>query len=160
MSTHVLIITLTIGAASVSCAHRLPNGGDWASELAARPGSSLPPEGSSQAQVLTFFGITQSRSVGKQHFLAGSGYVAFNGGGSTLAGPNRNQNPYIELTIANRRDPMLASCLQLLAPESFTDGAVQISGSGYFAALPGVQLRQLALVRLLNLTGCKVVPRR
>jgi hypothetical protein len=25
-----------------SCSHRLPNGGEWAAELAVRPGSTLP----------------------------------------------------------------------------------------------------------------------
>jgi hypothetical protein len=150
------VLTNTI----VACSHRVPNGGEWAADLAVRPGSTLPREGASQKQVITLFELSQQRDVGKQFFIAGVGYVAFNGGGSTLAGYNRALDPFVELTIANRRDPALAACRALFVPASFTDNAVQISGSGHFAALPGVFQRQLAVVRLEAVSGCKLVPRR
>jgi hypothetical protein len=61
------------------CAHRLPNGGEWAGELAVRPGSSLPQAGASQQQTITLFEVSQQRRVGRRFFVAGVGYVAFNG---------------------------------------------------------------------------------
>jgi hypothetical protein len=66
----------------------------------------------------------------------------------------------IELTVADRRDPRLQACLALLVPASLVDNAVQISGTGHFAALPGVYTRQLAVLRLETFAGCKLVPRR
>jgi hypothetical protein len=144
----------------VSCAHALPNGGDWASELAVRPGSTLPRQGATQSQVITLFSVSQQREIGKQFFIAGVGYVTFDGGGTTLAGYNRALDPFIELTIADRRDRMLPACLGLLVPTSFVKNAVQVSGNGYFAALPGVQSRNLAVLRLESITGCKLVDRR
>jgi len=142
------------------CAHRVPNGGEWTSELAVRPGSSLPQEGASQEQVVTLFKVSEQREVGRQFFIAGVGYVKFNGGGTTLAGYNRDLDPFVELTIADRRDPQLEDCRELMVPESFVKNAVQISGTGHFAALPGVWTRQLAVLRLETLSGCKLVPRR
>jgi hypothetical protein len=153
--------TAVVAAAiAVSCAHRLPNGGDWAGELAVRPGSSLPRQGAMQPQVITLFSVSQQRDVGKQFFIAGVGYVRFDGGGTTLAGANRALDPFIELTIADRRDRILPACRALLVPASFVNNAVQISGTGYFAALPGVQSRNLAILRLENISDCKLVDRR
>ncbi len=152
----VTTATMIVGG----CSHRVPNGAEWAADLAVRPGSTLPREGASQKQVITLFELRQQRDVGKQFFVAGVGYVAFNGGGSTLAGYNRALDPFVELTIANRRDPALAACRAMIVPASFVDHAVQISGNGQFAALPGVFTRQLAVVRLETFSGCKLVPRR
>jgi hypothetical protein len=154
------LAAIVVGAVSASCSHRLSNGGDWAAELAVRPGSSLPREGASQRQVITLFEVSQQRAVGRQFFIAGVGYVTFNGGGTTLAGYNRALDPFVELTVAERRDPKLAACLALLVPPSFVDHAVEISGTGHFAALPGVFTRQLAVLRLETISGCKLVPRR
>jgi len=151
---------LALVALFTGCAHGLPNGGEWAGELAVRPGSTLPREGASQQQVITLFEVSQQRTVGKQFFIAGVGYVAFNGGGTTLAGYNRALDPFVELTIADRRDPGLAACRDLLVPASFVDHAVQISGMGHFAPLPGVYTRNLAVLRLETFSGCKLVPRR
>ncbi len=151
---------IALVALFAGCAHRLPNGGEWAGELAVRPGSTLPREGATQQQVITLFEVSQQRPVGKQFFIAGVGYVAFNGGGSTLAGFNRALDPFVELTIADRRDPELAACRALLVPASFVDHAVQISGMGHFAALPGIYTRNLAVLRLETFSGCKLVPRR
>ena len=151
---------LALVALLTGCAHGLPNGGEWAGELAVRPGSTLPREGASQQQVITLFEVSQQRTVGKQFFIAGVGYVAFNGGGTTLAGYNRALDPFVELTIADRRDPKLRACRALLVPASFVDRAVQISGTGHFAALPGVYTRNLAVLRLETFSGCKLVPRR
>jgi len=110
--------------------------------------------------VITLFEVSQQRAVGKQFFIAGVGYVAFNGGGITLAGSNRALDPFVELTVAERRDPALAACLPLLVPASFVDHAVQISGNGHFTELPGVFTRQLAVLRLETISDCKLVPRR
>ena len=154
------LAALAAMALLAGCAHRPLNGGEWAADLAVRPGSTLPLEGASQQQAITLFTVSQQRNVGKQFFIAGVGYVAFNGGGSIQAGPNRALDPFIELTIADNRDPKLTSCRDLLVPESFIDHAVQISGAGHFAALPGVHMRQLAVLRLDTLSGCKLVPRR
>jgi hypothetical protein len=151
---------LALVALFTGCAHGLPNGGEWAGELAVRPGSTLPREGASQPQVITLFEVSQQRTVGKQFFIAGVGYVAFNGGGSTLAGFNRALDPFVELTVADRRVPGLAACRALLVPASFVDHAVQISGRGHFAALPGVYTRNLAVLRLETFSACKLVPRR
>ena len=142
-----------------ACAH-VPNGTDWASELAVRPGSTLPQQGESQQQVVTLFEVSQQRAVGRQFFIAGVGYVTFNGGGTTLAGYNRALDPFIELTIADRDDPALAACRDLLVPASFTANAVQVTGTGHFAALPGINMRQLAVLRLERLSQCKLVARR
>jgi len=46
---------LALAALFTGCAHRLPNGGEWAGEVAVRPGSTLPREGASQQQVITLF---------------------------------------------------------------------------------------------------------
>jgi hypothetical protein len=108
----------------------------------------------------SLFSVSQQRNVGKQFFLAGVGYVAFNGGGIIQAGANRALDPFIELTIGNRKDPKLAACRALLVPVSLVENAVQISGAGHFVALPGVHGRQLAVLRLNTVLGCKLVPRR
>ena len=153
--------TLALAMTTVAgCSHRVPNDAEWAADLAVRPGSTLPRENASQKQVITLFELRQQRDVGKQFFIAGVGYVAFNGGGSTLAGYNRALDPFVELTIADRRDPALAACRALLVPASFVDNAVEISGDGQFAALPGVFTRQLAVVRLERFSACKLVRRR
>ena len=154
------LAAIVLGGMTASCSHRLRNGGYWAADLAVRPGSSLPREGASQRQVITLFEVSQQRAVGKQFFIAGVGYVAFNGGGITLAGSNRALDPFVELTVAERRDPALAACLPLLVPASFVDHAVQISGNGHFTELPGVFTRQLAVLRLETISDCKLVPRR
>ena len=154
------LAVMVVTALPLGCAHRPPNGGEWTADLAVRPGSTLPLEGSSQQQVITLFQVSQQRNVGKQFFIAGVGYVAFNGGGTIQAGANRAVDPFIELTIGNRKDPRLAACRALLVPVSFVENAVQISGAGHFVALPGVHGRQLALLRLETLAGCKLVPRR
>ena len=154
------LAAISVVALFAGCSHRLPNGGEWARQLAVRPGSSLPQEGASQRQVITLFDVSQQRVVGRQFFIAGVGYVAFNGGGTTLAGFNRALDPFVELTVADHRDPGLTACRALLVPASFVDNAVQISGTGYFAALPGVYTRQLAVLRLETFSGCKLVPRR
>ncbi len=154
------VAALAVSATIAACAHHVPNGSEWAADLAVRPGSTLPREGASQKQLITLFELRQQRDVGKQFFIAGVGYVAFNGGGSTLAGYNRALDPFVELTIADRRDPALAACRAILVATSFVDNAVQISGNGQFAALPGVFTRQLAVVRLETISGCTLVPRR
>ena len=154
------LAALALMTAFASCAKRQVNGGEWAADLAVRPGSTLPLEGASQQQAITLFDVSQQRVVGKQFFIAGVGYVAFNGGGTIQAGPNRALDPFIELTVADHRDPKLTSCRDLLVPASFVDHAVQISGAGHFAALPGVHMRQLAVLRLDTVSGCKLVPRR
>lgn len=142
------------------CAHRLPNGGEWASELAVRPGSSLPQEGASQQQTITLFEVSQQRRVGRKFFIAGVGYVAFNGGGTTLAGANRALDPFVELTIADRRDPALKTCRTLLTPNALKDRAVRIAGTGYFVALPGVHQLHLAVLRLEGISRCELVVRQ
>jgi hypothetical protein len=109
--------------------------------------------------VITLFDVSQQRVVGRQFFIAGVGYVAFNGGGTTLAGFNRALDPFVELTVADRRDPALAACRTLLGPASFVDNAVQISGTAA-SALPGIEARQLAVLRMETLSGCRLVPRR
>jgi hypothetical protein len=154
------LAAIALVALLAGCSHRLRNGAEWASELAVRPGSSLPREGAPQRQVITLFEASQQRVVGRQFFIAGVGYVAFNGGGTTLAGFNRALDPFVELTVADHRDPGLPACRALLVPASFVNNAVQISGTGNFAALPGVQARQLAVLRLESLSECKLVPRR
>jgi len=148
-----------LAAAASACAH-VRKSTDWASELAVRPGSTLPQQGASQQQVITLFEVSQQRDVGRQFFIAGVGYVTFNGGGTTLAGYNRALDPFIELTVADRNDPALAPCRDLLVPASFAANAVQVTGTGYFAALPGINTRQLAVLRLEKLSGCKLVARR
>jgi len=154
------LAAVAVASLFTGCSHRLPKGGEWAADLAVRPGSTLPAEGSSQQQVVTLFEVSQQRAVGKQCFIAGVGYVAFNGGGTIQAGANRALDPFIELTIANRKDAKLAACRDLLVPVAFVDHAVQISGAGHFLALPGVHARQLAVLRLETFSGCKLVPRR
>ena len=129
-------------------------------KLAAPAGSSLPPEDRPQLQTVTLFDVSQQREVESQFFIAGVGYVAINGGGSTLAGMNRALDPFIELTIADRRDPALKACRPLLAPSSLAGHAVRISGAGTFTRHQGVNDRQLVVVRLETLSDCKLVDRR
>jgi hypothetical protein len=153
--------TAVVAAAiAVSCAQRHSNGDDWVNELAAHPGSSLPRRDAAQAQVITLLSVSQQRNVGTRFFIAGVGYVRFDGGGTTLAGANRALDPFIELTIADNDDRMLPACQALLVPASFVNNAVQISGSGHFAALPGVQRRNLAVLLLENISDCRLVDRR
>jgi hypothetical protein len=128
-------------------------------EPAASPGSSLPREGRPQQQVLTLFEFSQQRDVGAQFFVAGVGYVSINGGGSILAGMNRALDPFVELTIAGRQDPMWPACRELLVPASFVDQALRIGGTGTFQRHPGVDGRQLVVLRLDKLSECKLVPR-
>ena len=128
--------------------------------LAAPPGSSLPPPDRPQQQVVTLFDITQQRDVDTRFFVAGVGYVSINGGGSVLAGMNRALDPFIELTIANGRDPVLTSCRALLTPASLATHAIRIGGMGRFTRLPGVNDRQLVVVHLDTLSDCTLVPRR
>jgi len=129
-------------------------------KLAAAVGSSLPPENRPQLQTVTLFDVNQQREVESQFFIAGVGYVAINGGGSTLAGMNRALDPFIELTIADRRDPVLKACRALLVPSSLAGHAIRISGSGTFTRHPGVNDRQLVVVRLETLSNCTLVDRR
>ena len=150
---------LAVSALVAGCAHRVPKGEDWASELAVRPGSSLPREGDSQIQTITLASVSQQRPVGRQFFIAGVGVVAFNGGGTSLAGYNRKLDPFVELTIADRNDRALASCRSLLAPESLNTQSLRIAGPGHFAALPGVFGRQLAVVRVEKVSRCELVPK-
>jgi hypothetical protein len=153
------LAAIALGTLLAGCAHRPPNSSDWANDLAVRPGSSLPREGASRQQVITLFEVSQQRAVGSQFFIAGVGYVAYNGGGSIFAGPNRKLDPFVELTVANRHDPELEACRALLVPASFANNAVRISGTGYAAALPGVNQRQLVVLRLETISGCQLVPR-
>lgn len=93
-------------------------------------------------------------------FIAGAGYVAFNGGGTTLAGSNRALDLFVEPTIADRRDPVLVTCRTMLTPLALENQAVRLTAMGYFAVLPGVHQRQLALFRLEKISRCELVPRR
>lgn len=128
-------------------------------EAPIRPGSSLPPAGRPQQQVLTLFELSQQREAGAQFFIAGVGYVAINGGGSILAGMNRALDPFVELTIADRQDPAMPACRDLLVPASFVDRALRIGGMGQFQRHPGVDGRELVVLRLETVSECKLVPR-
>lgn len=128
--------------------------------LAAPPGSSLPPADRPQLQAVTLTEVSQQRDVDSQFFIAGVGYVAINGGGTVLAGMNRALDPFVELTIANRQDPILTACRGLLTPASLTGHAIRISGNGRFSRRAGVNDRYLVVVRLETLTECTQVERR
>ena len=135
-------------------------GGTASGGLAAPPGSSLPPADRPQPQAVTRFDVTQARDVDTKFFIAGVGYVAIKGGGSVLAGMNRALDPFVELTIANRNDPVLQSCRSSLSPSEADKTAVRITGLGHDTRQPGVNDRYLVIVILDKLTDCRVVDRR
>jgi hypothetical protein len=137
----------------------LKDAGKQIEGVAVPPGTSLPPEGAPQPQVITLFEVSQQREVDAKFFIAGVGYVAYNGGGTILAGMNRSLDPFVELTIADSQDPLLTTCLPLLTPARMADHAVRITGSGRFARRPGVGDRPLAVLRLDRLSECILVPR-
>jgi hypothetical protein len=133
--------------------------GDWTKTLAVPPGSSLPRRGTPLAQVITLFEMSDARMVGERYFVTGTGYVEIDGGGRHFAGPNRKMDPYLEVTIARNNWIALDECRRLLVKHSFSDKAVRISGTGFFASKAGVAGRQLGILRLDRLSGCKLVAR-
>jgi hypothetical protein len=143
-----------------ACAKPVPGRIEWVSQLAARPGSTLPSGDPSESFDVLLFGVTAHRVVGEQYFIAGQGLVTYNKGGTTLSGPNRGLDPFIELTIADRNDPRLSDCRALLAPESFVANSVRITGTGYFAPLPGYGERRLIISRIESIESCATRPRR
>jgi hypothetical protein len=145
---------------SSGCTYRIRNAADWASELAVRPGSSLPADGVAQEQVVTLFDLSEQQVVRGQLFLAGKGYVRINGGGTIFAGANRSIDPFLEVTLVDGAASEAQACRKLITPENLKGQAVAITGNGYFAALPGALGRQLGLVRLDTVTGCRLVDRR
>lgn len=124
------------------------------------PGSSLPPADRPQQQAVTLFDVTQAREVGDKFFIAGVGYVAINGGGSVLAGMNRALDPFIELTISSRNDPVFTPCRSMLSPSEANKTAIRITGLGHYERRSGVNDRFLVIVLLDKLTDCRVVDRR
>ena len=129
---------------------------DWTSELAVPPGSSLPPPGSPQRLSVALLSVSQQREVGSQLFIAGTGSVILGTGGTVFAGPNRDQRPFLEVTIANPGDPVMTKCRALLVPASFKDQGVQITGTGQFQSMDGTQGRYLGVVRLETVSECKL----
>jgi hypothetical protein len=63
-------------------------------------------------------------------------------------------------SAVDRRDPVLKACRALLVPSSLAGHAIRISGSGTFTRHPGVNDRQLVVVRLETLSNCTLVDRR
>jgi hypothetical protein len=123
------------------------------------PGGSLPRKTSPLAQVITLFELTDARMTSGHYFVAGTGYVEIDGGGRFFAGPNRKVHPYLEVTIARANWIALDQCRRLLVKPSFADQAVRISGTGFFTSKAGIGGRQLGVLRLDALSGCKLVPR-
>ena len=124
---------------------------DWTRTLAVRPGSSLPAEPPPLAQIATLFSITDARMVGGQYFVAGTGYVEIDGGGTFFSGPNRKQDPVRET---------FEQCRDLLVQPSFEQNSVRITGTGKFMSRPGIGPKKLGIVRMDSLADCKLVPRR
>jgi hypothetical protein len=133
---------------------------DWTRTLAVSPGSSLPAEPPPLAQIATLFSITDARMVGGQYFVAGTGYVEIDGGGTFFSGPNRKQDPYLEVTIIAVVGQAFEQCRDLLVQPSFEQNSVRITGTGKFMSRPGIGARKLGVVRLDSLSDCKLVPRR
>ena len=133
---------------------------DWTRSLAVRPGSSLPAEPPPLAQIATLFSITDARMVGGQYFVAGTGYVEIDGGGTFFSGPNRQQDPYLEVTIIAVVGQAFEQCRDLLVQPSFEGNSVRITGTGKFLSRPGIGPKKLGIVRIDSLSGCKLVPRR
>ena len=97
---------------------------DWTRTLAVRPGSSLPAEPPPLAQIATLFTLTDTRMAGGQYFVAGTGYVEIDGGGTFFSGPNRKQDPYLEVTIIAVAGQTFEQCRDLLVQPSFEQNAV------------------------------------
>ena len=133
---------------------------DWTRTLAVRPGSSLPAELPSLAQIATLFSITDARMVGGQYFVAGTGYVEIDGGGTFFSGPNRKQDPYLEVTIIAVVGQAFEQCRDLLVQASFEQNSVRITGTGMFMSRTGIGAKKLGIVRMDSLSDCKLVPRR
>lgn len=136
-----------------------PKPEDWTSTLAVPPGSSLPKEFPLLAQVVTLFTLTDARIASGQYFVAGTGYVEIDGGGTFFSGANRKQDPYLEVTIMPVGVDALTECRRILVQKSFSEHAVRITGAGLFTSREGVGKRQLGIVRLDTLSGCQLVPR-
>ena len=133
---------------------------DWTRTLTVRPGSSLPAEPTPLAQIATLFTLTDARMAGGQYFVAGTGYVETDGGGTFFAGPNRKQDPYLEVTIIAVVGQAFEQCRDLLVQPSFEQNAVRITGTGMFISRPGIGAKKLGILRMDSLSGCKLVPRR
>jgi hypothetical protein len=134
----------------------------WMKSLPVPPGESLKAKMADrrEKQVITFFDVTEIRDVKSSVFIAGTGYVEINGGGTIFAGPNRKMDPFIEATITNPRSAAFEECRSMLVKADLREIAVRLGGDGFFAARPGVGERRLAVVRIDAIDGCKVVPRR
>jgi hypothetical protein len=133
---------------------------DWTRTLAVRPGSSLPAESPPLAQIATLFTLTDARMAGGQYFVAGTGYVEIDGGGTFFSGPNRKQDPYLEVTIIAVVGRAFEQCRELLVQPSFEQNAVRITGTGMFMSRPGIGARKLGVVRMDSLSDCTLVTRR
>ena len=76
--------------------------------------------------------------AGGQYFVAGTGYVEIDGGGTFFSGPNRKQDPYLEVTIIAVAGQTFEQCRDLLVQPSFEQNAVRITGAGKFLSMPGI----------------------
>ena len=134
----------------------------WTRTLPVPPGDSLKGivDDGKDKQVVTLFRMDDARDVSGSVFISGSGYVEIKGGGTYYSGPNRAQNPFIELTITDPTAPEFQRCRGLLTQNSLVQNAIRIGGEGYFLSKQGVKGRGLAVVRLDSIEQCELVPRR
>ena len=134
----------------------------WTRTLPVAPGDSLKGiiDDGKDKQVVTLFRMDETRDVSGRTFISGSGYVEIKGGGTYYSGPNRAQNPFIELTITDPTVPEFQRCRDLLTQDNLVQSAIRIGGQGYFVSRPGVKGRGLAVVRLDSIEQCELVPRR
>ena len=97
----------------------------------------MPAEPPPLAQIATLFSITDARMAGGQYFVAGTGYVEIDGGGTFFSGPNRKQDPYLEVTIIAVVGQAFEQCRDLLVQPSFEQNSVRITGTGKFTVDAG-----------------------
>ena len=138
------------------------NQDDWAKMSPVPAGQSLKARSADprQKQVVTLFKLDEMRRVHGNVFISGTGYVEVNGGGTFFSGMNRALDPYIELTITAPGSKAFQACTKILKKPYLVANAIAIGGNGFFAPMPGIGDRRLAVVRLDTISVCKLVPRR
>ena len=120
---------IALVALFTGCAHRLPNGGEWAGELAVRPGSTLPREALHNSR-----SSRCSKSASSEPLASSSSSPVLDTWRSTAA----VRRSLVSIARSTRSSSLrlrtaailgLAACRALLVPASFVDHAVQISGA-------------------------------
>lgn len=128
------------------------------------PGATPLPAGQSGKQFVTLFDVRLVGNSGgavQSMVISGRGYAGIpeerrRAGVNSEAGDDE----FAEVTVADARDPLLPSCLNLLIADVFMEHTVQISGTGHFEPRAPAERPRPVSLRLDSLSACTAVPRR